>query len=71
MIKIIFYSYLSAKNGDPYLSLQQLRFENALGIKDLMVPLQTSYTLSGENERGRPTVPDDEISDSGDRSRNE
>lgn len=63
--------YLSAKNGDPYLSLQQLRFENALGIKDLMVPLQTSYTLSGENERGRPTVPDDEISDSGDRSRNE
>lgn len=63
--------YLTAKNGDPYMAIQQLRFENALGIKDLMIPLKTSYTLTGDEERGRPTVPDDEISDSGDRSRNE
>ena len=35
-------------------------------------PLQSSYTTSntGEEETGRPTVPDDELSPSGERSRN-
>lgn len=46
---------------------------NVLKLPDIMNhPLQSSYTTSntGEDEGGRPTVPDDELSPSGDRSRN-
>lgn len=49
--------------------------ENVLKLhKKMIFPLQSSYTQNGtetgEVGEGRPTVPDDEISDSGDRSRN-
>jgi len=40
-------------------------------LPDKMIPLASSYTQSGDGEEGgRPKVPDDEISDSGERSRN-
>ena len=41
-----------------------------LGMPDKMIPLSSSYTTSND-EGGRPTTPDDELSDSGERSRNE
>lgn len=59
---------MAAVDGSPYKAINKLRFENAIGLKDLMVPLQTSYTQS--NEVGRPTVDDDELSGSRDRTRN-
>lgn len=42
--------------------------EDILHLSEKLVPLSTSYTQSGES--GRPQTPDDELSDSGDRSRN-
>ena len=41
-----------------------------LGMPEKMIPLSSSYTQSGDEEGGRPTVDDDELSDSGERSRN-
>ena len=63
--------YTSAVDGSPFKVINKLRFENALGIKDLMVPLSTSYTQSGDEERGRPLTPDDELTDSGQRTRDQ
>ena len=48
--------------------------QDVLKLSEKLVPLSTSYTMSGtkgEVGQGRPTVPDDELSDSGDRSRNQ
>jgi hypothetical protein len=43
-----------------------------LGLPEKMIPLSSSYTQSGTNdEGGRPKTPDDELSDSGERTRNE
>ena len=43
-----------------------------LGLPEKMVfPLSSSYTQSGTGEVGRPTVEDDELSDSGERTRNQ
>lgn len=49
----------------------QILENNILNLPDKMIPLSSSYTQSGDTEGGRPTVPDDELSDSGERSRNE
>lgn len=43
---------------------------NILNMPNIMIPLSSSYTQSGNEEGGRPTVDDGEISDSGERSRN-
>ena len=50
-----------------------LDIQDILNIPDRLTPLSTSYTQSGsdgEVGQGRDPVPDDEISDSGERSRN-
>ena len=41
---------------------------NILGLTERFIPLSTSYTQSSEG--GRPKTPDDELSESGDRTRN-
>lgn len=54
-------------------TMAQLMFETeVLGLQEKMkYPLASSYTQSGEpSEVGRPTTPDDELSPSGDRTRN-
>ena len=62
---------LIASDGNPYEALQKLRFEDALGIKDMMVPLKSSYnTGSTDKTVGRPATPDDELEDSSERTRN-
>ena len=49
--------------------------ERELNIPEVFRPLNTSYTQSGsgsdESEAGRPETPDDELSPSGERTRNE
>ena len=63
--------FLVASDSNPYKVLQKLRFEDALGIKDMMVPLQSSYnTSNADRKAGRPQTPDDELTDSGERTRN-
>ncbi len=64
--------FTSVVNGSPFRAINKLRFENAIGIKDMMTPLSSSYTQSnnGEDDRGRPSTPDDELTDSGERTRN-
>lgn len=55
-------------------TLSLLEMQNILNIPDRLTPLSTSYTQSGskgEVGQGRDPVPDDEISESGDRSRNQ
>ena len=61
---------ISAVDGSPYRAISKLRFESSLGIRDLMIPLQSSYNMTGDGDVGRPTADDDEISPSGDRTRN-
>ena len=62
--------YMCVVEGNPFKVMNKLRFENALGIKDLMIPLSTSYTQS-DNEKGRPLTSDDELTKSGERTRNQ
>lgn len=53
-------------------TMSMMMLENTiLGLPDKMIPLSSSYTQTGNDEGGRPTVDDDELSDSGERSRNE
>lgn len=61
--------YISVVDGSPFRAINKLRFEQAIGIKSMMVPLSTSYTQSN-NEVGRPQTPDNELTDSGERTRN-
>ena len=42
-----------------------------LGMPDKMIPLSSSYTTTSDDDSGRPKTSDDELSDSGERSRNE
>lgn len=61
--------YLTAMNMTPYQAYCTIRFESAIGLKDMMEPLQSSYQKSA-NDVGRPRVSDDEISGSAERTRN-
>ena len=62
-------SYITSIEENPYIAYQKLRFENALGLVDMMRPLQSSYNASS-GEVGRPEKSSDSISPSGDRTRN-
>ena len=62
--------YLTSLMGNPYDAYCKLMFENAIGIKNLMTPLSTSYTQSGSsNTGGAPTKDDDDLSPEGVASR--
>ena len=63
---------IAVTDGNPYKAVSKLRFEAALGIRDMMIPLQSSYnaTTSSDGEVGRPETPDTSLSPSGDRTRN-
>lgn len=62
--------YLSVVEGSPYKAINKIRFENAIGIKDIMIPLKSSYNSSSTSP-GRPRVDDEsELSESADRTRN-
>ena len=45
--------------------------QESLGMPDILKPIKTAYTQSGKDEGGRPETPDDELSPSGQRSRDE
>jgi hypothetical protein len=76
--------YLEAQGYTPYEAYCQINFENALGIKDMMIPLLSSYntawgdttatrkaaTGSDDSTSGRPRASDDDVSDSAERTRN-
>ena len=61
--------YLSVVEGSPYKAINKIRFENAIGIKDIMIPLQSSYNSSSISV-GRPRSDDDDLSGSAERTRN-
>ena len=61
--------YLTAMNMTPYEAFCTIRFESAIGLKDMMEPLQSSYQKSA-NDVGRPRAADDEISPSAERTKN-
>jgi hypothetical protein len=70
---------LVASGIPQYKVLGLLDYENnLLNIKDIMIPLKTSYTMSGsdadgldENKSGRPNADDDDLSDGGKQKDNE
>ena len=63
--------YLTAMNMTPYEAYCTILFESAIGLKEMMEPLESSYQKSAnDNDVGRPRVSDDEISDSAERTRN-
>lgn len=59
--------YLTSVMGNPYDAYSKILFENAIGIKNIMVPLQSSYNMSSSSnsEGGRPVSNDDDLSESG------
>lgn len=62
-------SYLTSLGDTPYIALQKLNFENAIGVKNLMIPLNSSYTQSSSNTGGRPQKDETELTDSGVKTR--
>ena len=74
--------FLEAQGYTPYEAYCQIIFENAIGIKDIMIPLLSSYNTAwgdtkatrtaagGDSTAGRDRVSDDEISGSAERTRN-
>lgn len=62
---------ISVVDGSPYRALNKLRFESALDIRSLMIPLTSTYNGGTETgETGRPEKSEDELSPSADRTRN-
>lgn len=61
---------ISVVDGSPFRAINKLRFESSLGIRELMVPLQSSYNGGASNEVGRPESDPEDLSPSGDRTRN-
>ena len=59
-------------NMTPYEAYCTMLFESAIGLKDMMEPLEPSYQKSAnDNEVGRPQITDDgELSGSAERTRN-
>lgn len=57
--------YLTSLGNTPYEAYCKLTFENAIGIKNLMIPLQSSFTQSNKNDGKNHMKPDDELSDNG------
>ena len=60
---------LTSYGDTPYMAFQKLHFEDALGIKDLMKPLQSSYTQSNKSEGGAPKKNEDDLSVEGAKTR--
>jgi hypothetical protein len=60
--------YLTSLMGNPYDAYCKLQFENAIGIKNLMIPLQSSYTQSNKDAGGQ-TKNEDDLTESGISSR--
>lgn len=61
-------SYLTALGKTPYEAFNEVAFDNAIGIKDMMKPLATSYTTTdkaGSNNRGRSEEDGSDLSDEG------
>lgn len=57
--------YLTALGSTPYEAYCKLTFENQIGLKDMMLPLKTSYTSSSESESGAPLKDDGDLSEEG------
>ena len=59
--------YLTSLGDTPYSAICKLQFESAIGIKSLMVPLQSSYTQSSSSSDtgGAPQKSEDDLSESG------
>lgn len=59
--------YLTSLGDTPYSAICKLQFESAIGIKSLMVPLQSSYTQSNSSSDtgGAPQKSEDDLSESG------
>lgn len=61
-------SYLTALGKTPYEAINEIRFDNAIGIKDMMKPLVTSYTTTdkaGDKNTGRSEEDDSDLSEEG------
>ena len=59
---------LTALGMTPYEAICKIKFEDVIGIKDMMVPLQSSYNTSS-TAIGRPRVDDRDASESTERTR--
>lgn len=58
--------YLCSLGDTPWIAWNKIRFENASKIKEQMIPLMNSYTMSGSNQKaGRPEMPEEDLSEEG------
>lgn len=61
--------YLTALGRTPYAIWCGQHMSNAMGIRDIMIPLQSSYNTSSDNIGGGQTKPDWQVGDEGEASR--
>lgn len=62
--------YLCALGDTPYIAYNKLRFEaEVLNVQKFMMPLQSTYTQSGNNTGGAPTKDETELSPEGQATR--
>ena len=59
--------YLTSLGDSPYMAYQKLTFENAIGIKNLMMPLQSSYNSRNIDEKSNDSNKknEDDLSEEG------
>lgn len=57
--------YMTALGSTPYEAYCKILFENAIGLKEILTPLSTSYTQSAADSAGRPQIDDDDLSAEG------
>jgi len=57
--------WLTALGNTPYEAWCKLKFEKATGIKDMLTPLSSSYTQSGNSKGGAPEKDIDDLSPEG------
>lgn len=60
--------YLTSLGDTPYIAINKLMFENLIGIKEIMIPLKSSYTMTNNSKsdtNGRPEMNEDDLSEEG------
>ena len=63
--------YMCSLGDDPYVAYNKIRFDAlVLNVTQYAVPFSSSYTQSTTGQTGRPTLPDDQLSEEGQNTRN-
>lgn len=63
--------WMTCDGTTPYRAINQIYMENALDLVKLLIPLDSSYTQSGKSEGGAPSKDVTELTDEGEKSKDQ